>query len=70
LINEESKCGNTVTTPTLTHYLNNDDGGSGGAPIVSQQHSNEGVQTTGSTTPVADAVLELAIAIQVLGVTG
>jgi len=69
-INEESECRNAGTTLTLAHYLNNDDGGSGGVPIVSQQHSNEGVQMTGSGTPVADAVLELTIAIQVLGVMG
>ena len=69
-ISEESECGNAGTTPTLARYLNDIDGGSGSAPIVTQQHSNEGVQTTGGDTPVADAVLELAIAIQALGVAG
>jgi len=69
-INEESECGNTGMTPTLTRYLNDIDGGSGSVPIVTQQHSNEGVQTTGGGAPVADAVLELVITIQALGVAG
>jgi len=43
---------------------------SGSAPIVTQQHSNEGVQTTGGGAPVADTILELVIAIQALGVAG
>jgi len=69
-INKESECGNTGMTPTLAHYLNDIDGSSGSAPIVTQQHSNEGVQMTGGGAPVTDAVLELVIAIQALGVVG
>jgi hypothetical protein len=69
LVNEDSELRN-VTAPTLACYPNGDDSGAGGAPIVYQQHSNEGFQTSRDGTLVADDVLELAIAIQTLGVTG
>jgi hypothetical protein len=67
-INEDSQCGNAGTTPTLVRYLNDDDHDARGGP--SQQYSNEGVQTSTAGTPVADNVLELAIAIEALGITG